>query len=343
MALQAQTISVSRREVDSPGLSALPPSAARVERIDRELRSHLCDSFCHIADSIDLGDDDAAKLRRLAYRLGDSSVSPWVFCLYSKLVAQLSNNESDGARATVSDILAAVSLPETAGIVPLRDGTTPGSWWDHFQVLFDTDSERPFNPQIPGSEAFFLCKGEVEAGLALFQVADPDWYDEVRNLLRTIVLGSARLDAEDLFNGASTFFFWGGSLLNVEIRRGAVSIIDLLVHESSHMLLFGLSADGALLLNPGEERYTSPLRADPRPIDGILHACFVASRVHLAMCRLLDSGALTDQDRRRAAERRDLSANAGRVGLDVLNKHARPTELGQSVLETLRSYWSSAT
>ena len=127
-----------------------------------------------------------------------------------------------------------------------------------------------------------------------------------------------------------------------KLRRSTVSIIDLLVHESSHLLLFGLSADGALLSNGGEERYASPLRFDPRPIDGILHACFVASRVHLAMCRLLDSGDLTEGNERRAVERRNHSAKSARVGLDVLNKNAKPTELGQSVLDTLRSYWSTA-
>ena len=65
-------------------------------------------------------------------------------------------------------------------------------------------------------------------------------------------------------------------------------MVDLLVHESSHVLLFGVSAEGALTENSGRERYDSPLRRDKRPIDGILHACFVATRVHLAMNRLLE-------------------------------------------------------
>ena len=53
---------------------------------------------------------------------------------------------------------------------------------------------------------------------------------------------------------------------------------------------FGVSADGALTENSGNERYDSPLRKDKRPIDGIVHACFVATRVHLAMSRMLGSG-----------------------------------------------------
>jgi HEXXH motif-containing protein len=320
---------------------ALSPNTARIEYIDRKLRGRLVDSFCHIAECVDLGDDGTKKRDLLEGRLRASRVSPWVFCLYSKLVAELSNS-SDGARSLLSDIVAAAALPAEAGIVPIRDRTVSASWWDHFEVLFDTDSERHFNPQIASPETFSLCKREVEEGLSLLRLADPPWHDEVRGLLRLIVVGSARLDTEDLFNGASTFFFWGGSLINAELRRSAVSIIDLLVHESSHLMLFGLSADGALLSNEGEERYSSPLRSDPRPIDGILHACFVASRVHLAMCRLLSSGYLTEENERRATERRNHSERSARVGLDVLHKNAKPTELGASVLESLRSYWTTA-
>ncbi len=327
-----------------PGLQegcTLSPSAARVEEFDRNLRARLFDSFCHIAECVGLGESGTANLELLNGRLRGSSVSPWIFCLYSKLVAELSKDYNDGAAPIVADILAAASLPARAGVVPFRDCTVPVSWWNHFEVLFDTDSERDFAPEIPSPESFSLCKREVEEGLSLLRLADPPWHDEVQGLLPTIVAGSGPLDTADMFNGASTFFFWGGSLINAEVRRSPVSITDLLVHESSHLLLFGLSADGALLSNGGEERYTSPLRADPRPIDGILHASFVASRVHLSMCRLLDSGYLTRDNERRALERRDHNAKSARIGLEILNKHARPTELGQGVLDSLCYYWAT--
>ena len=342
MALQTTLSPVPDRDV--PGLHescALSPDAARAEEFDRNLRARLFDSFCHIAECAGLGDDGRADLDFLEGRLRGSIVSPWVFCLYSKLVAELSKDYSNSATPIVADIMAAASLPAGAGVVPFRDCTVPASWWDHFEVVFDTDNERHFASEIPGPETFSLCKREVEEGLSLLRLADPPWHDEVRSLLPMIVAGSGPLDTADMFNGASTFFFWGGSLINAQVRRSPVSIIDLLVHESSHLLLFGLSADGALLSNGGEERYTSPLRADPRPIDGILHASFVASRVHLSMCRLLDSGYLTKDNERRAAERRDHNARSARIGLDVLNENARPTELGEGVLDSLRSYWAA--
>ena len=332
-----------RLDGDVPGgheVCVLSPNAARADEIDRKLRARLFNSFCHIAERVGLGDDGPANLDLLEDRLSGSSVSPWVFCLYSKLVAELSNGDSNGATPIVGDIIVAVSLPTRAGVVPFRDHTLPTSWWDHFEVLFDTDSERHFTPEIPGPEALTLCKREIEEGLSLLRLADPLWHDEVQSLLPMIVAGSGPLDSADMFNGASTFFFWGGSLINAQVRRSAVSISDLLVHESSHLLLFGLSADGPLLSNRGEERYSSPLRADPRPIDGILHASFVASRVHLLMCRLLDSSYLTKDNERRAVERREHNARSARAGLEVLNEYARPTELGEGVLDSLRSYWA---
>jgi HEXXH motif-containing protein len=182
----------------------------------------------------------------------------------------------------------------------------------------------------------------LKNALAFFEAADPVWHDEVSRLLRMIVLGSPQSgDVRDVFNGASTFFLWGAALLNAEIRRTAVSIIDLLVHESSHGLLFGFSAEGALTRNSGEERYASPLRSDARPIDGIFHACFVATRVHLAMSRLIESDQLTQTEAKQAIERRDFNGNAAAAALQVLAQHAKPTDLGQEILDTIRNYWST--
>src|SRR5262249_48678117 len=142
------------------------------------------------------------------------------------------------------------------------------------------------------------------------------------------------------FNGASTFFLWGAILLNANVSRVPISMVDSLVHESSHVLLFGLSANGGLTRNSGEERYASPVRTDRRPIDGIFHACFVTTRVHMAMKRLLDSGSLRETDSKLAIQHSRCNERAGRESLAVLVSHAEPTRLGKAILSELQEYWA---
>jgi HEXXH motif-containing protein len=320
----------------------LAPSASRVDSIDRTLRARLADSLRYLGEVASLDVSRQAALEKLEARLRSVPVSPWVFGLYAKLVAALSKTPRGDVGGVFDAVTQAASLPAEEGVVAFRDPAVPTAWWDHFRLLLDTDRKRPFNPQAPNAEAFALCRQEVKQALAFFERADPVWHGEVARLLRIIVLGSPQsAEVRDLFNGASTFFMWGATLINANVRRTAVSITDLLVHESSHVLLFGFSAEGALTRNSGEERYASPLRSDARPIDGIFHACFVATRVHLAMSRLLASGRLTVGEAKQCAERRDFNGNAARTALDVLAQNAKPTELGEEILGTIRGYWAA--
>jgi len=305
------------------------------------MRARLADSLHYLGELAALDPSQQAALMGLEARLREAAVSPWVFGLYSKLVAELSKDPRGDVAQDFEAMVRAAALPAEEGVVALRDPAVAGSWWDHFRLLLDTDRQRPFKPQAPSPASFALCKQDIEAGLAIMQRGDPIGYDEVRHLLRMIVLGApAGPDAAELFNGASTFFLWGATLLNADIKRRPISIVDLLVHESSHVLLFGLSAEGALTRNGGEERFSSPLRSDARPIDGIFHACFVATRVHQAMDRLLDSGRLSEEDAAHAAERGQFNGDASRTALEVLTRHAKPTELGENILDTIRAYWA---
>jgi hypothetical protein len=318
----------------------LMPSVARVNAIDRALRLRLADSLTYLAAVACLEPSQHATLESIQRNLHAARVSPWVFCLYSKLVAELAKSPRRDVSDTFGEIAKASSLPTETGIVSFCDPAVPSPWWDHFRLLFDTDRQRPFRPRVPSVESFVQCQETVEAGLTALKRADRVFHDEVRNLIPMIVLaapGSA--DPGDRFNGASTFFLWGASLLNAELSRSSIAMVELLVHESSHVLLFGASADGALTENSGSERYDSPLRPDKRPIDGIFHACFVSTRVHLAMKRLVCSGALSDEEHRIALERAGTNGEAARSGIDELDRHARLTELGEQVLATLRVYW----
>ena len=230
-------------------------------------------------------------------------VSPWVFCLYSKLVAELSKTSGGNVAGLVQDIARAASLSAYQGVVAFRDPAVPVYWWDQFQLLFDTDRQRPFKPKAASGEAFALCNEDVEAGLALLKRGDPIWHDEVLRLVKMIVLGApGGAERADLFNGASTFFVCGALCCSTAISDEAPSrSCDLLVHESSHILLFGVLAESALTHNSCHERYDFARAQDKRPIDGIFHACFVSTRVHLAMGRLVQSHALNAAETESAA------------------------------------------
>lgn len=320
----------------------LAPCGMRVDAVDRDLRDRLAASLSYLAEFAPQDDRQQASFAKLEATLKSGPVSPWVFGLYSKLVAALSADPRGDVGGDFDAVVESTHFPADQGVVALRDPTVPAPWWDHFQLLFDTDRKRPFRPHAPAPDSFTRCRSELEQGLSLMQRADPIWHEEITRSLRLIVLGApASSEAADLFNGASTFFLWGATLINADISRSPVSIADLLVHESSHGMLFGFSAEGALTQNSGEERYTSPLRKDARPIDGIFHACFVATRVHLAMSRLLDSGHLTAGEAKQVEERRDFNGSAAHTALEVLAEHAKPTNLGNKILGTIRAYWAA--
>jgi hypothetical protein len=316
----------------------LPPDSARVAAIDAALRGRLSASLDYLGEIVLARTGQSLpELSQLRARLSQGPVSPWLFCLYSKLVAELSKNGavSDGFEQMVK----AASSPAEGSAIAYRDPVISPVWWDHFHRLLDTDRQRPFNFERPEPEIYARCESDIQAALALLQRTDPKLLDEFRNLARLIVLATP--GSENGFNGASTFFLWGGILINARVRRSPIVMIDLLVHESSHVLLFGIAAEEPLTCNPGTERYASPVRPDPRPIDGIFHACFVTTRVHLAMNRLLETGLLSPQEADEALERRDYNGNAARVSLELLDLHADLTPTGSQVLDALHDYWAS--
>ena len=82
--------------------------------------------------------------------------------------------------------------------------------------------------------------------------------------------------------------------------------------------------------------------ADPRPIDGILHATYVTARMHQAVARLLEADALAGSPRDEAM--RALGEHAANFahGIQVLDCHARLTPVGDAALSDARAYMDRA-
>jgi len=142
------------------------------------------------------------------------------------------------------------------------------------------------------------------------------------------------------FGGASSFMLWGLLLFNIDRYSTASKLVDGLVHEAAHQLLFAHSIDGPLVTNAIEERYPSPLRSDPRPMDGIFHATFVTARLHYMNQKLRD--ATTDQfapiDPKMLDEKLCALRDLYFGGLQTVQKFGKLTSTGQQIIQESLDY-----
>lgn len=271
-------------------------------------------------------------------RLAAGPAPAAVFGAYFELVLAIEDDRLDLAEALLCEIGASPNRP--AGLV-IRELADPRGdpLADRYVRLIDTDPTISFALVPPPREIAAACRERIAAALRLIEAGDPALAAEIGALVGEIVLAVGPDDpTAATFDGASSFMLWGAVVLNAQGQRTALEMAEALAHESGHNLLFGLCADGPLALNDDEPRYRSPLRGDLRPMDGVVHATFVAARMHRAVSRLLGSGVLDAVAAAQANASLTAHRHAFAQGLEVIDRHARLTERGAAVMAGARAH-----
>jgi HEXXH motif-containing protein len=323
-------------------LHAFEPSADRAAWLDRRMRLRLAESLRYILAQADgsLGIAPEQSERFLA-RIELQPVSPLAFSFYSEAVLAIEGDDIGEASRLFGELIELPAHPGGPAIIELGD-PRQDRVARRYAGFLDADPSVPFAVFPPSPEAARSCRAQIHDAFALMESGDPALAAEIRTLLREIVLAAGSEDPKAMtFDGASAFMLWGAIIINANRRDGAVGMVQMLAHESAHNLLFGFSADGPLVENSAEELYSSPLRVDPRPMDGIYHATFVTARMHRAIKQLLDSGVLDSEQREKAA--RDLEDNARLFhnGFETVKKHGRLTPVGQTVMQGASEYMAA--
>ncbi len=182
----------------------------------------------------------------------------------------------------------------------------------------------------------------IEQGLELMRSTIPALHGEVTTLVREVLLAQSPEASEAQFDGASHYQFWGLLMLNPTRHRDLIEVVEVLAHESAHSLLFGLTVEEPLVFNPDDELFRSPLRVDPRPMDGIYHATYVSARMAWAMERLADSDALTPEQREKAAAAVTKDRENFAAGDNVVRQYGRLSETGAEIMANARDYIAAA-
>jgi HEXXH motif-containing protein len=318
----------------------LPRSESVVVELDSRMRAKLASSLAHIFDrTASTPSVEDVDLEPLLLEIRAHRQAPSVFASYFELVFALKAKRHDEAAYLWRRIAAAVGHTPVFEVVPLA-AEALGEDAARFVRLLNAAEKGPIYGAPDRSKWPAFAAGVAEA-LSLLDETDAALAAEIRALI-VLLIGSAPLSPALSFGGVTSLTLWGAVTLNAEVHRTALEILDGLVHEAAHTLLFGYAVDERLVRNPNSERFASPLRSDPRPMDGVFHATFVCARLYLFYRRLLERRphALGDFDPRAVERKKTQLASRFDDGARLIADKASLTPLGEKVLRSTADYMS---
>ena len=208
-----------------------------------------------------------------------------------------------------------------------------------YQKLMNTDPEAPFyiiSPPEDVAQDYLLRFNNAHSRL---KKTIPSLANEFESIVNQVVLviGDKSKMSYD-FAGGSCYMLWGALFINGALHKNDIEMIHGIAHESAHSLLFGFTIDELLVTNSDKEKYSSPLRDDPRPMDGIYHSVFVLARMHWAMTQLINSNMLNKDEEEIAKNFQSTDLDSFFNGYEALKKHGQLTNLGKALMNGAYQY-----
>lgn len=319
------------------------PDAGHAARCDRAMHVCLADSLRQIcAASEGKVPFDRAAIERLIGQIESGRrLSPHAFAIYYDLVPALINGRFDDARSLFAELAREQPVEGSFRMLALGEPAMADRAERYLRFMNgDLTYKYVFLP--PSAEEVTAFRRHIASVMDLLQRAAPEFVAELKTLIAELILVVGSKDARVHFDGGSSYQLWGALFLNAVRHTTRIDVIEALAHESAHSRLFGLCTEEAAVKNPDDELHPSPLRAEPRPMDGVYHAAFVSARMHWAMSRLIASGLLSEEERALATQARDADKRNFEKGYETVAAHGQLTRTGQLAIDAAHAYMSRA-
>lgn len=319
------------------------PDGARAVSMDARMRVGLADSLAYLAETVreQLSADMQALDALVARMRAGESYPPSTFGLYYEAASALIDGDTERALELLDELVCEQPRASSGLRIVTLDESGTRSNAARYQRLMDSDARTRFGFLQPSPEVAKEARQLALASLDRLERAVPALAQESRMLVRDLIFVAGEPGAAYQFAGGSSYMLWGALFLNAEHHTDEIAMIEAMAHESAHSLLFGFSYDEALVENADDELYPSPLRDDPRPMDGIYHATYVSARMHWALSQLLSSGALSAPEAAFARDARDADLRNFFDGHAVVSEHGRLTVTGQALMTEALTYMQS--
>ena len=319
------------------------PDVIRARALDASMQSGLSESLEHICEQChgQLSFDEPAIRTIISSLANQKCYPPSTFALYYELATALFDDQPDAAENLFTEL--AMEKPLDSGLKIMALGDCEIS--EHtarFQRMMNSDPTSEFDFLPPPKDMAIKFRTRFRNGFSLIERIIPELAAEIRALVSQVLMAVGDPDKQAEFDGGSSYAIWGALFLNASSHENDIAMAEVIAHETAHCLLYGLSVDESLVLNPDDEFFPSPLRQDDRPMDGIYHATFVSARMHWAMSRLVESGQLDTQDHKTAEQARLEDQVNFYDGHKTVAAHAQLTETGKQVMAGAKAYMDAA-
>ncbi|MDE1491080.1 aKG-HExxH-type peptide beta-hydroxylase [Xenorhabdus bovienii] len=175
-------------------------------------------------------------------------------------------------------------------------------------------------------------KEKINDALNLLKEFDIESYRECCEFIDTIYLtGSTK---GYYIRSGCNFNLWGLIFLYSNEENTLPYYIEHIVHECDHHTLNIINADDYIVKNDPEERFRAPFRKDARPMIGIFHALFVLCRISQSLQKFVDC--YDGEYSKEFAERLDISMSKYNDTLNIVERHARLTPVGEKLLDDIK-------
>ncbi len=265
---------------------------------------------------------------------GGERLPPAVFGAYFALVETIQEGTLDDIRVALDGVLQFVGAPPPTAlrIRPLnRDG---------FSEDEEAGLRQSFLSESLLDEQFSHLTGpleqrsrqQFERALSILKEHAPATSAEIEVQISEFIpaLGKPANGME--FDGSSSLERWGSILVNASLKKTDLELSEMIVHEASHNALFAMAPLNFHVENDPDERYPSPLRVDPRPMNGLYHATFVLARMCFAMREVATSKTAPAPLAEEARKLAHASATLFADGYKVVEAHAIYTPEGRAIM-----------
>ena len=306
------------------------------EQIAAQLQQQLSASFVEVADFLDSSElDGGPSLRHLASLCPPGRLPPAAFGWFMELVEALESQPRERVQAVLDSLQTLQPHHGDFALLSLDDPSLQRCR-QSYQRLMDTDPNASFAITGATTEQLRRFQSELQPCLALMRAATPDYHRQLLALTTQLVAVRPCGDNNtSQFDGGSTLMLWGALFVNVEQSKSRVDWLQTLVHESSHLMLFGRCSEQPPVLNDSSQGYRSPLRRELRPMNGIYHALYVTVQMQRACRQLLAGQWLSEAERDSVSQSAAGHAEVIADCLTTVEQQAQLSAIGREILDEL--------